>query len=272
MGRRRSPDRAVSAHERFRLLRVQRFTSDTQTALWHGRSRNARVAKVLTYMAAIRMPGRRGLPLAANPNVTCKGAEQQFFSASGDDQAAHLLPGQILIDNTYPWLFLQGEAARLLQNEFAYVEPIHANYNAADRLAERNGMVDSFAAACRAVLTGSGEPERDVANAYQRVWVPGALAAIAAAERELRAEPLPPPLIYGESAEDYGMILNLEERTQAMSDEETWNNFEQLSMLDYYRAAFDEPPPEIEPRAIVAMLAGLGAGPPPIPGSSETQF
>ncbi|WID97088.1 hypothetical protein QO058_02035 [Bosea vestrisii] len=258
MGRRRSPDRAVSAQERFRLLRVQRFSSDNEKAIWHGHSRNARVAKVLVYMAAIRMPGQGGLPLTPNPSVTCKGAEQQFFSASGENQAAHLLPGQILIDNAYPWLFLQGEPARLLQNEFAYVDPIHANYNAADRLAERNGMVDTFAAACRAILTSAGEPERDVSNAYHRVWVTGALAAIAAAEHELRSEPLPPPLVSGEpGTEDYGMILNLEERGQAMNDEEIWNNFEQLSMLDYYRAAFDETPSEIEPRAIVALLSGL---------------
>ena len=53
------------------------------------------------------------------------------------------------------------------------------------------------------------------------------------------------------------MILNLEERSQAMNDEEIWNNFEQLSMLDYYRAAFDETPPVIEPRAIVSALSNL---------------
>jgi hypothetical protein len=257
MGRRRSPDRVIAAEERFRLLRVQRFSSDTEKAIWHGRSRNTRVAKVLVYMAAIRMPDRPGLPLTPNPSVTCKGAEQQFFSASGENQAAHLLPGQILIDNTYPWLFLQGEPARRLQNEFAYVDPIHANYNAADRVAERNGMVDTFAAACRAVLTSAGEAEIDVSNAYHRVWVPGALAAIAAAERELRSEPLPPPLVYGTGPEDYGMILNLEERSEAMNDEDTWNNFEQLSMLDYYRAAFDELPTEIEPRAVVSALNAM---------------
>jgi hypothetical protein len=258
MGRRSSPDRAVSGYERFRLLRVERLASDTATAVWHGRSRNAHVAKVLTYMALIRVPGRPGLALSANPNVTCKGAERQFFSASGENEAAHLLPGQILIDNAFPWLYLQGEAARLMQNAFAYVEPIHANYNAADRLAERHGMIDAFAAACRAVLVGTGDAERDVADAYHRVWVPGALAAIAAAEHELRAEPLPPPLLYGEAGTpEHGMILNLAERGEAMAEPEIWDNFEQLSMLDYYRASFDEVPSEIEPRAVAAVLAGL---------------
>ena len=82
-------------------------------------------------------------------------------------------------------------------------------------------------------------------------------AAIAAAENELRTEPLPPPLVYGTGPEDYGMILNLEERSQAMNDEEIWDSFEQLSMLDYYRAAFDETPREIEPRSVVAALNAL---------------
>ena len=88
----------------------------------------------------------------------------------------------------------------------------------------------------------------------------------------ITSEPLPPPLLYGApGTEDYGMILNLEDRSQAMNDEEIWNNFEQLSMLDYYRAAFDETPSEIEPRAITAMLTRLSSGPSPIfPGSGET--
>lgn len=251
MGRRSSPDRIVSGYERFRLLRVERSVSDVELAIWHGRSRNSCVAKVLAYMLLIRADGRPGLPLSRQPSVICKGAEQQFFSASGENQAAHLLPGQIVIDGAMPWLYLQGEPARLLQNEFAYVEPIHANFNAADRIAERNGMTDAFADACRHVLIATGAPERDVADAYNRVWAPGALAAIAAAEHELRSEPLPPALVFGEpGSADYNTILNLEERGSAMNDEESWNNFEQLSMLDYYRASFDDLPPELEPRAI----------------------
>ena len=92
-----------------------------------------------------------------------------------------------------------------------------------------------------------------------------------AAEHELRSEPLPPPLLYGTGPEDYGMILNLDERSQAMNDEEIWNNFEQLSMLDYYRAAFDETPTEIEPRVIATRLASLSGGSSPVfGGSGET--
>ena len=255
MGRRSSPDRVVSGYERFRLLRVERGVSTVDLAIWHGRSRNSRVAEVLAFMLLIRAGGGGGLPLSRQPSVICKGAEQQFFSASGENQAAHLLPGQIVIDGAMPWLYLQGEPARLLQNEFAYVEPIHANFNAADRIAERNGMTNAFADACRQVLTAQGVPERDVADAYNRIWAPRALAAILAAEAELRAEPLPPALVFGEpGSADYNTILNLEERGDAMNDAEVWNNFEQLSMLDYYRASFDDPPPELEPRAIRALL------------------
>lgn len=255
MGRRSSPDRIVSGYERFRLLRVERSVSDVELAIWHGRSRNSRVAKVLAYMLLIRAAGRPGLPLSLQPSVICKGAEQQFFSASGENQAAHLLPGQIVIDGAMPWLYLQGEPARLLQNEFAYVEPIHANFNAADRIAERNGMTDAFADACRHVLMATGVPERDVADAYNRVWAPGAQAAILAAETELRSEPLPPTLAFEEpSGNNHNTIMNLAELGDAMNDEEIWNNFERLSMLDYYRASFDDMPPELEPRAIKALV------------------
>ena len=73
----------------------------------------------------------------------------------------------------------------------------------------------------------------------------------------MRAEPLPPSLAFGEpGSADYNTILNLEERGSAMNDTEVWNNFEQLSMLDYFRASFDDFPPELEPRAVRALIGG----------------
>ncbi len=257
MGKRSSPDPVVEQAEFFRLVEVERSQSDPDLAIWHGRSRNARVAKVLAFMVLIRAPGRPGKPLSAAPMVVCKGASQQFFSATGDDQAAHLLPGQLLIDDAEPWLYLQGEPARLLQNEFAYVEPIHANFNRADWWAERSGMVEAFADACRAVLTGTGAPERDVADAYTRIWTPGALAGIAVGEAALRVKPQVPDLVFEEpDGTNHNMIANLEERGAAMNEKGLRNRFEQLSMLDYYRASFDETPRELEPQAI-RMLLGL---------------
>lgn len=253
--RRTSPSRAESAYERFRLLRVERYVADPARAIAHGCSRNSHVVKVLSYMALLRAEGRAGPPLAVQPSVACTAAVRQFFSASDGDQAAHLLPGQIRIDGQFPWLYLQGAAARQLENEFAYVEPMHANFNKADSAAEANGMADAFADACRHVLVAPGPPEREIAHAYHQVWTPAALQALFAAEAQKRSNPLPPDLSYGEpGTAEYGMILNLEERGEAMSDEATWNNFEQISVLDYYRASFDDPPPELQPRAIAEFL------------------
>lgn len=255
MGRRRSPDRIASRIERDRHLRTERFVSYHEKAIWHGRSRNARVAKVLSYMLLIRVAGRTGLPLASRPVVTCEGAGQQFFSASGEDEAAHLLPGQIVIDGAMPWLYLQGEPARLLQNEFAYADALHANFNAADRLAERNGMTDAFAAACRHVLVARGASEGDVVEAYDRIWVPGALAAITAAELELRAEPLPPALVFEPpGGGNHNLIANLDEIGRAMQDAEMRENFAQLGLLDYYRSSFDDRPTELRPDAVRALV------------------
>lgn len=156
--RRTVPDRAEAKSERFRHKIVQRLSSDQRRAKNHGLARNGRVAETLCFMALIRDPTRRKRPILPIPNVSCTAAVRQFFRADDGEQAAHLLPGQISIDGAFPWLFLAGAAARQLENLFAYVEPLRADYNKADSAAEANGLTDAFADACRRVLTGKGRP------------------------------------------------------------------------------------------------------------------
>ncbi len=255
-GKRKVPDRAEAKTERFRHKMVQRFSSDTKRAFNHGLARNERVAETLCFMALIRDPLRRQRPLAAAPMVSCIAAVRQFFRAEDGEQAAHLLPGQITIDGAFPWLFLAGPAVRRLENLFAYVEPLGADYNKADSAAESNGLTTAFAAACLQVLTGQGQPAADIAAAYSQGWKAGALAAFAAAETQKRSKPAPPPLVYGEpGGPDYGMILNLEERGAAFQDDSIWATHEQLSILGYYRAAMDETPRGLQPGAIAEILA-----------------
>lgn len=257
MGKSRTvPDRAEAKIERFRHKIVQRFSSDTRRALGHAVARNGHVAEVLCFMALIRDPARRKRPLPPLPGVTCQAATRQFFRAENGEQAAHLLPGQISIDGLLPWLFLSGPAARRLENLFAYVEPLRADYNKADSAAEANGLTEAFAEACRRVLNGKGDAVADVVAAYEREWQPGARAAFAAALAQKRSKPAPPPIVYGEpGGSEYGMILNLEERTAAFQDETTWATYEQLSILGYYDAAMDELPRQLQPRAIREILA-----------------
>lgn len=250
------PDRGEAKNERFRHKIVQRFSSDQRRALNHGMARNGRVAEVLCFMALIRDPARRRRPMLPVPNVSCAAAVRQFFRADDGEQAAHLLPGQISIDGAFPWLFLSGPAARQLENLFAYVEPLGADYNKADSAAESSGLTDAFAAACRRVLTTRGEPAADIVAAYDQLWQPGALAAFAAAEAQKRSKPVPPPIAYGEpGGVEYGMILNLDEREAAFDDESIWATYEQLSILGYYRAAMDDAPRQLQLRAIREILA-----------------
>lgn len=252
--RRTVPDRAEARSERFRHKIVQRLSSDQRRALNHGMARNGRVAEALCFMLLIRDPVRRRRPVLPVPVVACVAAVRQFFRAEDGEQAAHLLPGQLSIDGAFPWLYLSGPAARQLENLFGYVEPLSADYNKADSAAEANGLSDAFAAACRHVLTAKGDPAADVVSAYEQVWQSGARTAFAAAEVQKRSKPVPPPLISGTGLE-YGMILNLEERMAAFEDDSIWATHEQLSILGYYRAAMDEAPRQLQPRAIREILS-----------------
>jgi hypothetical protein len=252
--RRTVPDRVEAKSERFRHKIVQRLSSDQRRALNHGLARNGRVAETLCFMALIRDPARRKRPMLPVPNVSCTAAIRQFFRADDGEQAAHLLPGQLSIDGAFPWLFLSGPAARQLENLFAYVEPLRADYNKADSAAEANGLTDAFADACSRVLTGRGAAEADIVAAYDRVWRPGALAAFRAADEQKRSKPTPPPVIRGVGLE-YGMILNFDESQEACADESIWATHEQLSILGYYRAAMAKEPRQLQPRAIREILA-----------------
>jgi len=255
MARRTVSNRAEARYERFRHLVVERHVFDPAAAMAHGASRNGHVAEVLCFVALLRDPARRVRPLLPLPAVTCTAAERQFFSASGDNEAAHLLPGQIKIDGMLPWLFLSGTAARRLESLFGHVEPLHADFNKADSAAEANGLTEAFAGACRHVLTGTAATEQEIVHAYSRIWAPEALAAFAAAEAQKRRKPTPPPVVYGEpGGPDYNTILNLTEREDAFGDESIWATYQQLSVLGYYKASMDNPPPELETRAMRVIL------------------
>ena len=51
------------------------------------------------------------------------------------------------------------------------------------------------------------------------------------------------------------MILNFEERMAAFEDDSIWATYEQLSILGYYKAAMDDAPRQLQPRAIREILA-----------------
>jgi hypothetical protein len=117
------------------------------------------VAEAFFHMAAVRSlhPVRKGAI------VTCRAAQKQHQSASFGDQAAHLLPGQILVDARPIWDFVTlqpgsavtpndvGRLGPSLQMCFARTNSVPAHFNRADSQAEwmaasaGRGLKDLFA-------------------------------------------------------------------------------------------------------------------------------
>ncbi len=259
MARRYVPDKGLAKYERFRLLKVQRYASDQSLALSHGNSRNTHIVTVLAYMAVLRDPARLSKPMPANPDVTCTAAIRRLFAARGGQQAAHLLPGQIRINNQLPWSFLkEPHVARALENEFAFMTPLDANFNKADSACESKGLTEAFALACGHVLKGKGVPTADIVKAYRDVFVPTAREAYDDAEAQKRTKPSVPPIVHGNAGgAEYGMIMNLEERGAAMADDSIWDVHEQLRIIDYYRASLERIPANLEPARLASILGPL---------------
>jgi hypothetical protein len=104
------------------------------------------IAEALFHMAAIRSLQRA--PGAAAALVTCSRAHVQDRSAAADNQAAHLLPGQILVQGKPVWLLAEepptgtdrAQAQRLslrTQMTFARTNNLPAIFNNADSQAEQ---------------------------------------------------------------------------------------------------------------------------------------
>jgi hypothetical protein len=123
------------------------------------------VAEAFFHMAAVRSLH----PALRAPVVTCRGAAVQDQKATDGAQAAHLLPGQILIGAQPIWALAEAapgsglgadEVGRLsprLQMCFAKTNSVPAHFNRADSQAEKmaaaagGGLKNLFADAVRAL-------------------------------------------------------------------------------------------------------------------------
>lgn len=249
MATRRVPDREAAKAARFTHQIVEHFRSDPQLAKSHAETRNGHVVKVLCWLALLRDAQNRSLPLPPRPRVTCEEAQWQHFRESHPRQAAHLLPGQIMVDGRYPWLYLNDIAhARALQLLFAEVRALPANFNKADSAAEGKGLIEAFRAAGEYVLHGRGPPRQDIIEAYRAIWVPGARAAYAAAQDQKRSRPSVPSPVYDIERN----IVNLDEIEEAGRSQ--WDVHDQIRILVRYGASLDEAPPELRPHKMDEIL------------------
>jgi hypothetical protein len=83
------------------------------------------------------------------PSFSIEGAKVQDAKANSGEQAAHVLPGQILIDGKPPWSFAGGESAKVAWlARFMVTSAVPAPFNVADSAAEKAGLKEAFRQAC----------------------------------------------------------------------------------------------------------------------------
>ena len=128
-----------------RMLTQERITgSDQEIAATHEINRQSTVKEIIVhvfFMSKFR--------IVAAP-LTVGEAKSQYFRATGDDQAAHNAPGQILHSNRpiQEFLTASDDLRITVENLFGTTDGIHSKFNKADSRAEENGLREALLAAC----------------------------------------------------------------------------------------------------------------------------
>ena len=113
-------------------------------AAGHARNRLLHSCEAVSWIGglALQHPGH-------TPSFSIEGAKVQDAKARSGEQAAHVLPGQILIDGKPPWSFAGGERARVAWlTRFMLTSAVPAPFNVADSAAEKAGLKEAFRQAC----------------------------------------------------------------------------------------------------------------------------
>lgn len=132
-----------------RILSQQRWSGDVRTiAIGHETNRQSVVKTIFVYL--FLMSKHKML----NGSLTVGAAEAQYLSATGVNQAAHCVPGQLFL-NGVPIQRLPNLSVELEVNLdclFGATDDIHANFNKADSSAEDSGLRNAFGQACLQVV------------------------------------------------------------------------------------------------------------------------
>jgi hypothetical protein len=130
--------------------------------------REESVAEVLCILYA--MAAKKILLREPNLVISVGRAMRQGARSIGDNQAAHCIPGQILISDKEPSLLLREATsstsspdkrimvALRLNGLFGFTQDLNRNFNYVDSRLEENGLRDAFRVACEfAIRTGLSE-------------------------------------------------------------------------------------------------------------------
>ena len=137
-------------------------------AIGHARNRLLHACEAISWVGRLALRWRKPY----TPAFTLTGAEVQDATAGAGEQAAHVLPGQLLIDGAPPWALATGEAARVAWlARFMVTAAVPAPFNTADSAAEQAGLKEAFRQACERAWTraaaGGGGGERDLTATYE---------------------------------------------------------------------------------------------------------
>lgn len=113
-------------------------------AAGHARNRLLHTCEAISLVGGLAL--ERG---GHTPSFSIEGAKVQDAKANSGEQAAHVLPGQILIDGKPPWSFAGGEKAKVAWlARFMVTSAVPETFNVADSAAEKAGLKEAFRQAC----------------------------------------------------------------------------------------------------------------------------
>jgi hypothetical protein len=158
-------------------------------AIGHARDRLLSTCEAISWVAGLAHQWRQ----PRMPLFTIVGARLQDGTAGAGQQAAHLLPGQLLIDGREPWM-LDRRAAyeHRWQARFAVTSAVPIDFNTADSAAEKAGLKEAFRKASERGWAHAIAGERDLTPIYKefleeadRAFLGG---QVAKREKEARAQ------------------------------------------------------------------------------------
>lgn len=248
------PRKPVSDAELRRLGKfqgaIERNSNFRQQASNHNLGRNVRVVRLLAYLGLLRQAGTS----LAGP-IKCVAAVRQNFSSSqsgthmglptGPMQAAHFLPGQVIINGRPVWDYANDPGTRgRIEFLFAEVEHLPAVFNQADSAAENKGqpggLCSALTVACHTIVHNPGTATANPAatlplapallkKAYEE-WHRNAIAGLQnALASKQRGESLPP--LVGNRFAGY-TPESIEARSTATAS--VWNREFSADVLAYY--------------------------------------
>ncbi len=244
-------NKTVALEGEFSESMVVHFRSERDLAKDHVIGRNRRVGILLCYLSLMR--GHDLIP--ANAKVFCGAAWYYDFESSDDNEAAHYLPGQIIINDHDPSYYVTDSRTKNGVGElFSREQDLPIDFNKADSYVEqytRPGLRQLLAEACRNVI-------RDKVALPNRVspvvwdcfneWIAKSLKAYGAAINrktdiaDLEENPIPPgnepamplePHLYRpERADFYERAVRKNRKGEITAT--IWDYSQQIRILEYY--------------------------------------